>query len=122
MNRSPLLLLLTTSSIALRVEWSTARAESLRWAKQCALLREEIDRTTSYHAWRGNRWEERVSLVYPSMPDFLEGANAYAYRQASLRQALAVHCRSVSELMAQCMSASCFGGDLLPSVDDFATV
>ena len=49
-------------------------------------------RVTEYHEWAARRWDGMVGRSFSDHDDYLEGADAYAYRQASLRRALRVRC------------------------------
>ncbi len=73
---------------ALRVEWCKARARAARWSEEVELLMEEMRRTIVYHTWRAGAWHDAVDQVHKDRPDYLEGANAYARRQASIRVAM----------------------------------
>ncbi len=46
-----------------------------------------------YHEWRAGWWEQRVGGTFQDRPEYLEGANAYAYRQASIRRAMRDFCK-----------------------------
>ncbi|RDX40751.1 hypothetical protein OH76DRAFT_1459407 [Lentinus brumalis] len=78
---------------ALRVEWCKARARAQRWSEEVELLEEEMRRVIQYHEWRAGWWEQRVGTTFQDRPDYLEGANAYAYRQASIRRAMRDFCK-----------------------------
>lgn len=56
------------------------------------LLEEEMRRTIVYHEWAASWWNGRVDQVHLERPEYREGANAYARRQASLRQTLRDFC------------------------------
>ncbi|KAI0750098.1 hypothetical protein C8Q80DRAFT_1219017 [Daedaleopsis nitida] len=79
---------------SLRIEWCQARARAFRWTEEVDLLQEEMGRTTGFHEWLAGWWMELVSDsgVFLDKPDYREGADAYARRQASLRLAMRDHC------------------------------
>ncbi|RPD56066.1 hypothetical protein L226DRAFT_546322 [Lentinus tigrinus ALCF2SS1-7] len=76
----------------LRIEWCKARARAARWTEEVELLLEEMRRTIAYHAWRAAEWHAVVGKVHTDCPDYLEGANAYARRQATIRVAMRDFC------------------------------
>ncbi|RDX44783.1 hypothetical protein OH76DRAFT_1538039 [Lentinus brumalis] len=76
----------------LRVEWCKARARAHRWTEEVQLLQEEMRRTIAYHEWAAEWWTGRVDQVHLNRPEYREGANAYARRQASLRESLRDFC------------------------------
>ncbi len=49
-------------------------------------------RVLQYHEWRADWWETLSGTKYEHLPDFREGANAYAHRQATLSRALGAFC------------------------------
>ncbi|KAI1796696.1 hypothetical protein LXA43DRAFT_1057566 [Ganoderma leucocontextum] len=84
---------------SLRIEWCKSRARMLRWREQCKLLQEEMRRVIAFHGWKAEWWEDYVGRNYQEQPEYLEGANAYAYRQAAIRKAMRDHCRHVWRLV-----------------------
>jgi hypothetical protein len=70
---------------ATRVEWAKAWARKRRWSEELALIDEEMRRTKESLRHEAKQWRERVL-----MDSDLEshGINAYARRQASIREAL----------------------------------
>ncbi|KAI0689311.1 hypothetical protein C8T65DRAFT_700284 [Cerioporus squamosus] len=76
----------------LRVEWCKARARALRWIEEVQIVEEEMCRTKQYLKWHSQRWEAYVPLTPQQRADLHEGATAYAYRQASIRQKMAAYC------------------------------
>ncbi|RPD55075.1 hypothetical protein L227DRAFT_615722 [Lentinus tigrinus ALCF2SS1-6] len=77
---------------SLRIEWCMARARANRWTEEVELLLEEMRRTIVYHTWRAEVWLATVDRVHQDRPDYLEGANAYARRQATIRTAMSDFC------------------------------
>ncbi|RDX43071.1 hypothetical protein OH76DRAFT_1458528 [Lentinus brumalis] len=82
----------TSLQESLRVEWCKARARAARWTEEVELLLEEMRRTIVYHTWRAGMWHDVVNQVHEGRPDYLEGANAYARRQAAVRVAMRDFC------------------------------
>ncbi|RPD55780.1 hypothetical protein L227DRAFT_588422 [Lentinus tigrinus ALCF2SS1-6] len=82
----------TEGNEALRIEWCKARARAARWTEEVQLLLEEMRRTVAYHTWQAGVWEATVGKVHPDRADYLEGANAYACCQASIRVAMRDFC------------------------------
>jgi hypothetical protein len=70
---------------ATRVEWAKAWARKRRWSEELALIDEEMRRTKESLRYEAGKWRERVQL--DSRPES-HGVNAYARRQASIRDAL----------------------------------
>lgn len=46
-----------TPNVALRVDWSRAKARKTRWDEEVELLREEMRRVLRYLEWEKSRWE-----------------------------------------------------------------
>ncbi|KAH7902769.1 hypothetical protein BJ138DRAFT_1021539, partial [Hygrophoropsis aurantiaca] len=74
---------------ALRVEWCKARARAARWSEEVDLLFEEKRRILQFFDWEANQWDERAKSDLPDDAAVREGYVAYAFRQASLRRAIA---------------------------------
>lgn len=89
-------MLTNRSFLALRLEWCKARARAFRWTEEVDLLQEEMGRTTEFHGWRAHWWLALVSEseVFLDKPDYREGSDAYARRQASLRLSMRDQCMS----------------------------
>ncbi|KAH9847790.1 hypothetical protein C2E23DRAFT_942536 [Lenzites betulinus] len=79
---------------SLRVEWCKARARANRWTEECMLLEEEMRRVLAYHEHSAQEWDQRVGTKY-TRPDYAEGADAYAHRQAFIRRAMKTFCEHV---------------------------
>jgi hypothetical protein len=71
---------------AVRVEFCKAYARERRWNEEKQLLLEEQRRTLVMFRWESRKWEGAVMVG--TGPD-VEGRNAYAYRQAWIRQEMA---------------------------------
>lgn len=82
---------------ALRVEWCKARARAQRWSEECDLLQEEMRRVLAYHDWHGSWWEGQVgrNVNFSHRPEYQEGADVYAFRQASIRRGIRARCEKV---------------------------
>ncbi|KAI0747825.1 hypothetical protein C8Q80DRAFT_1316398 [Daedaleopsis nitida] len=78
---------------SLRVEWCKARARAQRWSEECELLQEEMHRVLAYHEWRGSWWECQVGRNFADKLDYQEGADAYAFRQASIQRGIRARCQ-----------------------------
>ncbi|KAK7024189.1 hypothetical protein VNI00_016497 [Paramarasmius palmivorus] len=68
----------------LRVEWTTSYARLNRWVEECILLEEEMRRTLVSLRRMASQWKLRGRTGY-------EGRDGYAFRQASIYEALADH-------------------------------
>ena len=60
----------------------------LQITPECETLEAELHRVAEYHSRECARWEERVHRHFADRPDYLEGANGYALRQASFHCSL----------------------------------
>lgn len=49
-------------------------------------------RTIAYHGWARDRWYGQLDKRFDDRPDYREGANAYASRQAAIRASLRAFC------------------------------
>lgn len=54
-----------------------------------------MQRVVSYHDWSQNWWKTRLDRAFNDCPDYREGANAYAYRQASVWRSMKTRCYSL---------------------------
>ncbi|KAI1784138.1 hypothetical protein LXA43DRAFT_1067045 [Ganoderma leucocontextum] len=105
---------------SLRIEWCKSRARALRWREQCKLLQEEMRRVIAFHGRKAEWWEDYVGRNYQEQPEYLEGANAYAYRQAAIRKAMGEHCRDAWRLVfvdvalgdTECSAPLCDGNNI----------
>ncbi|PIL33149.1 hypothetical protein GSI_04599 [Ganoderma sinense ZZ0214-1] len=77
----------------LLLEWCNARARVKRWDEQIQLLLEEMRRVIMFHMRKAEWWEDQPGRTFLEHPQYVEGANAYAYRQAAIRRAMASGCR-----------------------------
>ncbi|KAG1724893.1 uncharacterized protein EDB91DRAFT_1087320 [Suillus paluster] len=76
---------------SVHIEWCKSHARALRWTEEIELLMEEMGRVVHFFNWEVQRWEEwRSHCVGGSSAD-TEGLQAYAARQADIRQRLANH-------------------------------
>jgi hypothetical protein len=88
-----------------RVEWSKAYARVQRWREELLLLQEEMGCCLHTLEWQAGVWDQRAapdhytgSIVYGRA--HLQGAMAFAARQAALQRKLAnCFCRQWWELM-----------------------
>ncbi|KAI0748683.1 hypothetical protein C8Q80DRAFT_1219730 [Daedaleopsis nitida] len=78
---------------ALRMEWCRARARAQRWSEECDLLQEEMRRVLAYHEWHSSWWRCQVGQNFVNRPEHQEGADAYAFRQASIRLGIRSRCQ-----------------------------
>ncbi|KAJ3007703.1 hypothetical protein NUW54_g3442 [Trametes sanguinea] len=76
---------------SLRIEWCKARARAQRWSEECTLLEEEMRRVISYHQWASKKWLLRTGGSSMAS-DYAEGSDAYARRQAAIRQQMKSFC------------------------------
>ncbi|KAJ7041698.1 hypothetical protein C8F04DRAFT_946732 [Mycena alexandri] len=78
--------------VALRVEWSRAKARKNRWEEEVELLREEMRRVLRYLDWEQRRWTalktesaERTDVT----PELRHGLQAYTAKQVAWHSDLA---------------------------------
>ncbi|KAJ7581288.1 hypothetical protein C8J56DRAFT_793853 [Mycena floridula] len=71
----------------IRLQWLRARARANRWSEELLLLIEEMRRVLETFSWQANWWKQQQNRrnVEPSLS---EGLNAYAKRQAALKEEL----------------------------------
>ncbi|KAF7343820.1 CxC2 domain-containing protein [Mycena sanguinolenta] len=81
-----------------RVEWCKAYARVKRWREEVLLLQEEMARCLRTLEWQAAVWDKRATeehyrgkLEYSAV--YMEGARAYAARQAAVRRTLAARFR-----------------------------
>lgn len=80
--------LLSCSSIGLRVEYCKAYARVRRWREQVELVRAEMQYCLGSLEYQVRWWKERA--VIPAFADeHAEGAAAYAHKQAAVRALIA---------------------------------
>ena len=70
------------------MEWLRARARCNRWAEECQLVEEEMRRILAFFKWHELWWYKQVDCIADISDIAKEGINAYAYRQASIRQSM----------------------------------
>ncbi|KAG2070281.1 hypothetical protein BDR04DRAFT_1199028, partial [Suillus decipiens] len=90
---------LTEFVTALHVEWCRARAQAHRWEEEVQLLCKEMRQVLAFFEWQAGWWDAQSSGRTFGSPEAAEGAVTYARRQASLRQSLASHFRSMWEVI-----------------------
>ncbi|KAL6299361.1 hypothetical protein BKA93DRAFT_742424, partial [Sparassis latifolia] len=71
-------------SSELHIKWCNAHAQAYRWIEECYQLPEEMWRVISFHDWMSRWWMEQIDMIPARSPEHLEGATAYAYRQAKI--------------------------------------
>lgn len=74
----------------MRSVYCKARARKLRWKEEITLLLEEMRRTVAYLLWRRDWWLSKRDLRPDARADITRGANAYAERQATIFEIMAV--------------------------------
>ncbi|KAG6819407.1 hypothetical protein H0H93_012104, partial [Arthromyces matolae] len=70
---------------ALKVEWSRARARSMRWTEEVELLQEEMRRICQYLSWESDSWKTRATTASHEDTTVREGMAAFAQSQQHLR-------------------------------------
>src|SRR5262245_23236677 len=84
--------LLIFTKKALRIEWCRSRARAMRWKEEVMLLSEEMRRVLAFFLWEVGWWRGKAYGRASTMtPEELEGAAAYAERQASIRLRMHAH-------------------------------
>lgn len=64
----------------------------MRWTEEVELIEEEMRRTKQFLTWQAGWWESQVTPPSLRMSDLVEGINAYAHRQASIRRRMHDYC------------------------------
>ncbi|KAJ8579221.1 hypothetical protein M405DRAFT_939239 [Rhizopogon salebrosus TDB-379] len=72
----------------LRMEWCKARARAMRWSEEVELLEEEMQRVLRFLRWHATWWKEQAHRRACEKSADTEGLQAYALRQADLRESL----------------------------------
>ncbi|KAF8442225.1 hypothetical protein L210DRAFT_3397494 [Boletus edulis BED1] len=75
---------------AIRIEWYKTRARTHRWAEEVELLVEEQRRVLKFLHWQSKWWLDRQALMTVDDPALQQGLKAYAIRQATLMEDLAM--------------------------------
>ncbi|KAF8884033.1 hypothetical protein BD779DRAFT_1538459 [Infundibulicybe gibba] len=77
----------------LQIEWCKARARAHRWQEECILLQEEMRRIKAFLGWEIQTWSDRADATRGADVGAAtrEGLQAYALRQASIREAMRAH-------------------------------
>jgi hypothetical protein len=90
-----------TPIVAVRVEWSKAKARKERWEEEVDLLREEMKRVLRFLQWRALWWERRRMTRQEELSAALRaGLKAYAARQAASARQIARHFKTVWDTSA----------------------
>ena len=75
----------------MRVEWAQCVARADRWEEEVILLQEEMRRVVQFLEWQSSDWfSKAVSRTGTVTPVVLAGLSAYAHKQGSVFQNLAV--------------------------------
>lgn len=77
-------------STGMRSVYCKARARKIRWKEEICLLLEEMRRVVTYLSWKRNWWLSRRNQRPLARPGVQAGANAYAERQATVFEGLAL--------------------------------
>ncbi len=100
---------------ALRAMWCNAHACTLESYAECNFLLAKMDHTAAFHNVQGKWWEGHVNGSFLECPKYLEGANMYAYWQASICCNIEMHCRSLANIMQYWFSSGQILCDPAPS-------
>ncbi|KAI1784325.1 hypothetical protein LXA43DRAFT_901839, partial [Ganoderma leucocontextum] len=100
--------------LALRVEWCDARAHARTSMQMCKSLHDEMRRAVASHEQRAYWWETQIGRNFADRPDYCEGADSYAYRQASIRHSMKDHCSNLWASIKDCLSTGPYDLDDLP--------
>ncbi|KAJ7900452.1 hypothetical protein B0H13DRAFT_1883534 [Mycena leptocephala] len=109
---------------ALRIEWATTRARSMRWTEEVALLEEEMRRIKQFLSWRSGWWGAQVGRRADKVDAVqLEGDTAYARRQADIQSRLCVAFETKWADLAEAISLGRAGvvGEVPEEEDDGAS-
>ena len=74
---------------ALHIQWLKAHVQK---SEKVQLLLEEMRRVVVFHKCKAEWWEDQLGRTFLERPQYLEGADAYAHRQAAIRRALCSYC------------------------------
>ncbi|KAF7334322.1 CxC2 domain-containing protein [Mycena sanguinolenta] len=91
-----------------KVEWCKAYARVKRWREEVLLLQEEMVRCLRTLEWQAKIWDGRAAAEHYNgkvayAPAHLEGARAYAARQAAVRRTLAARFRRLWWKLTNCI-------------------
>ncbi|KAI1790617.1 hypothetical protein LXA43DRAFT_70991 [Ganoderma leucocontextum] len=106
---------------ALRVEWCDARAHARTGMQMCKSLHDEMRRAIASHEQRAYWWEMQIGRNFADHPDYCEGANSYAYRQASIRHSMKDHCGNLWASIRDCLSTGPYDLDDFPGASSLAS-
>jgi hypothetical protein len=76
-------------SLGMRVEWAEGRARRDRWAEELLLRPEEMRRSVATLLHEANAWDSRKDKRKDVSFSIQRGLNAFASRQAAIREGLA---------------------------------
>lgn len=75
--------------IGLRCEWAKSKARADRWDEEVQLVIEEMQRVLAFLEWKASWWDRQGKAQLNVSHDILQGACAYAAKQAYVNRALA---------------------------------
>ena len=75
--------------VGLRCEWAKSKARAERWDEEVQLVGEEMRRVLAFLEWKASWWDRQRKAQLNVSGDVLEGAHAYAAKQAHVNRALA---------------------------------
>ncbi|KIJ10189.1 hypothetical protein PAXINDRAFT_164291 [Paxillus involutus ATCC 200175] len=84
---------LANEDIPIQLEWCKTLARANRWSEEVELLFEEQRQILAFFGWHATWWSEKTNTVRTDEEAYAKGLQAYAKRQAALRQQLASHFR-----------------------------
>ena len=74
--------LLTLPSVGLRCKWAKSKAHAYRWDEEVQLVAEEMRCVLAFLEWKAGWWDRQGEAQLNVSYDILEGACAYATKQA----------------------------------------
>jgi len=80
--------------IGLRCEWARSKARADRWDEEVQLVMEEMRRVLTFLEWKAAWWDGQQEAPLNVSHGVLEGAQAYAAKQAHVNRALAASFRT----------------------------
>jgi len=82
-------MLIYCAFIAMRVEWSKAKARADRWHEEVLLTTEEMHHTICFLEWKAVWWLDKVDSRSDATLSVKHGLAAYAAKQADVCRCLA---------------------------------
>ncbi|KAH9911955.1 uncharacterized protein BXZ73DRAFT_56696 [Epithele typhae] len=79
----------------MRHEWATSKARADRWREEVELLEEEMGRILEFFEWKARWWRDQTGRRVPKCHTLASGLAAYAEKQASVFEGLAVRCATL---------------------------